>query len=787
MLVLSTLFCNAQEVLRGVVLDQNSEPISGASIRVVEFKNKGANSDFNGEFSIDLPKGLYSLKTSFIGFKTTLTAISVDVNEVPYITIVLEEDIEKLNDVIVKGKNEAQKTREEAFEVEVVQTKELKNVSVDINAILTTIPGINIRQQGGLGSAFDFSLNGLSGKQVKFFIDGIPLENFGSSLSLNNFPATLIERAEVYKGVVPIYLGADALGGAVNIITNRRKNDFLDVSYDIGSFNTHRATVNGQYYSKKGFTLQLASYYNYSDNDYRINKVDPDVDGFIIRDELGNPTGEIIDEVKRFHDAYNSQMVNIKAGLVEQTFADRLLIGVLASANENEIQHPVDPSNPFGEVVTENDVLSGSIDFEKGNLLNDKLKVKIYASISQNREKVIDTSARRYDWFGNFTERTDQTLGEFEANKTLFTFKDNLHLINSLVTYDFNEQHALLFNYSKNYIRRKGEDPARSGRIAFQEPHVVDKNIFGISYDFKLLDSRWNTSLFSKMYLLNSKGVIEDVFSNVEEDRFTSFQNNFEELGYGLATTYKISESLQLKSSFERTFRIPEGYELFGDGFLLKSNPELLPESSYNVNFGALFNTDFGNLKIKADTNVFLRESENFIAIRSEGIFSRYYNTADARSTGIEGEIRTIYNDRFFLDLNATYQNIIDRNAGDNTGADFLNNQRIANIPYLFGNARIGAKFKNVLTPTDQFTISWNTSFVNDYPLTSFVEGNPEERDTIPQQISHDVQLGYSFGEGKYNLSVLAKNVIDARIFDNFLIQQPGRAFYVKLRYYISN
>ncbi|WP_367583903.1 TonB-dependent receptor [Aquimarina sp. 2304DJ70-9] len=779
-MLLYTILCSAQGKITGLVLDKNANPISNASVRILEYKTIGTLSDLDGKFTIKVPSGTYTLEVSYVGFKKHSEIVKMDGVSNKSLTIILREEINELSDILIKGKTKAQKTREKAFEVEVIQTKELKNISVDINSVLTTIPGVNVRQRGGLGSAFDFSLNGLSGKQVKFFIDGVPLENLGSSLTLNNFPATLIERAEVYKGVVPIYLGADALGGAVNIITNQRKNNFLDVSYDLGSFTTHRATLNGRYSGKKGFVLQLSSFYNYSDNNYTIDDIE-------VRDELGNDTGIRRKDVERFHDAYNSQMIHVKTGLVDQTFADRLLIGFTLSANENEIQHPIDPQNPFGEVFTENDIISGAIEFEKNDLLKEKLKLKIYGSVAQNNEKVVDTSSRKYDWFGNFIERGDQTLGEFEASKTLFEFKDNLHLINALVTYSFNESHSVHLSYTKNYIRRKGEDPARSGRIAFQDPHIVNKNIFGISYDLKLLDSKWNTSLFTKGYVLNSEGIIEDLFTNVEEDRFTQFENTFEELGYGFASTYKILENLQAKGSFEKTFRIPEGYEVFGDGFLLKSNPELLPEESYNANLGVLFNTEVDNFKLQLDTNMFLRESENFIAIRSEGIFSRYYNTADARSAGIEGEIRTLFNDKFFVDANVTYQNIIDRNAGENAGVDFLKNQRIANIPYLFGNARIGGRFKNVIAKEDQFNISWSSYYVHDYPLTSFIEGNPEDRDIIPEQISHNLQLGYSFNKGRYNISVLARNIMDAKIYDNFEIQQPGRAFYVKLRYYISN
>ncbi len=779
-LLLGCMICSGQSRIKGLVLDAYSNPIPEASIQIIELKNRGTLSDFDGNFEFDVPSGSYTLKISFVGFKEYLKKVETKDPKTTSLTIVLQEDVKELADVLVKAKSKAQKTREKAFEVEVIQTQGLKNVSVDINSLLTTIPGVNVRQRGGLGSAFEFSLNGLSGKQVKFFIDDIPLENFGSSMSFNNFPATLIESVEVFKGVVPIYLGADALGGAVNIITNQRKNDFIDVSYDVGSFNTHRATINTQYYSDKGFVIKAFSFYNHSDNDYKIDDIE-------VRDELGNDTGIRRDNVRRFHDAYTSQMINLQTGLVDKSFADKFLIGITASANKNEIQHPIDPQNPFGEVFTKNNVINASLIYEKANLLKEKLKVKLYAAIGQNNDKVVDTSARKYDWFGEFIERGDQNLGELEFSKTLFEFKDNTHLINAFANYKINDQNALNLNFTKNYVKRKGEDPARIGRIPFNDPHSIDKNIIGVSYDLEAFDATWNTTFFGKGYFLNSQGVLEDALTNIEEDRFTKFNNTFEELGYGFASTYKFTDDIQLKGSLEKTFRIPEGYEIFGDGFLLKSNPGLLPEESYNANLGFLLQTDINKFKIRLDSNVFLRESENFIAIRSEGIFSRYYNTAAARITGVEGEIRTMYKDALFLDINATYQNSIDRNVGANARVDFLKNQRIANIPYLFGNVRIGYNAKDIFSANDKLTLSWSSYYVHDYPLTSFVEGNPEERDIIPEQFSHNAQLGYSFKNGMYNISVLARNVTDAKVYDNFDIQQPGRAFYVKLRYYLSN
>ena len=201
------------------------------------------------------------------------------------VTLILEEDVSELDNVFIVAKNEAQLLREQAFEVDVFETKNIKNTSVDVNAVLNTVPGVVVRESGGLGAPFSFTLNGFSGNQVRFFLDGIPQDNLGTALTFNNFPATLIDRVEVYKGVVPIYLGADALGGAINVVTSQNKKSFLDVSYDTGSFNTHRATLNGGYYGKKGFVTRIISFFNYSDNDYTIHSTSTTLEeGLVVRD-----------------------------------------------------------------------------------------------------------------------------------------------------------------------------------------------------------------------------------------------------------------------------------------------------------------------------------------------------------------------------------------------------------------------------------------------------------------------------------------------------------------------
>src|SRR5690606_14011740 len=217
----------------------------------------------------------------------------------------------------VMGKTVARQIEERPFNVNVIDVKQLYNTTSDLNQVLNQTSGVRIREDGGVGSNFSFSLNGFSGRQVKFFLDGIPMDNFGSSLTLNNFPTTMVERMEVYKGVLPVSLGADALGGAVNIITRSNPN-FLDLSYGYGSFNTHKAGVNAAYTdSKTGFSARINAFYNYSDNNYKVS-VSP----------IDLHTGQEgpVQEVERFHDGYQSVGGQVELGVTDKSYADKLFV-----------------------------------------------------------------------------------------------------------------------------------------------------------------------------------------------------------------------------------------------------------------------------------------------------------------------------------------------------------------------------------------------------------------------------------------------------------------------------
>jgi len=762
----------------GHVKSSTGEALIEAVI-ILEGTSFSTVTDSKGEFVLqDIPAGEYTIAISYIGHKTKNQKISIkEAEHVKLHPLVIEEE-QAINEVTVTGKNETQKIKESAFSVSTIDAKPLHNSTADINQVLNRTTGVRIREDGGLGSNFNFSLNGFSGKQIKIFLDGIPMDNFGSSLTLNNIPINLADGIQVYKGVVPVWLGSDALGGAVNVVTNQKVRNYLDASYSYGSFNTHRSSINAGYTEKKtGLTVLTNLFQNYSDNNYWVN-VEVPLNGF---DGTLDPQ---IKRLRRFHDKYRSETAQVEIGVVNKKYADKLLAGVILSNNKQDIQTGAVVDRVYGQRYRTSKTLIGTLKYKKSDLFVKGLSLTLYGAYKTGENQTVDTSARTYNWYGNYIPKPEAISGE--QSRTLYKFADNLALSNANLSYEINKTHSFNVNYSFNRFSRKGSDEVNPNNESYKHPMVLSKNIIGIAYKFDY-KRRWETTLFYKKFFQGTQTSQRvDIYVNPHQE---TVRASMAKDGFGIATTYFVLPFLQVKGSYENTFRLPDSEEVFGDAVNRLSNYDLKPEQSSNVNVGLLMNKTFHEKhRIILEANVLYRYSENFIRYELSGPNSRATNQGNVETKGVDGEIRYSYKQLFHLGVNGTYQKLINMTERESgvAGISPVYKQQIPNIPFLFGNADAGVGFNNVGFKKTRLSFNWTLNYVQFYYLYWPGLGNKGDKNKIPQQISHNLSLTYSMNDGMFNVSFECRNIADSELYDNFLLPKPGRSFAVKLRYFIS-
>ncbi len=775
---------NLTAVLYGQVTSPTGETLPGVNLILID-TNKGASTDIEGNYKINgIQPGSYRLKISSVGFQPEIQEIEISGSEPVELDIVLEQERYQSGDVVVEAKSATRRVIEQAYQVSSVSAQRLANSTSDAKGVLDRVPGVRIQQEGGLGSDYNFSLNGFSGDQVKFFIDGIPMAS-SSSMDLGDIPVNMVDHIDVYKGVVPVWLGTDALGGAVNIHTNRLHN-YADFSYSYGSFNTHRASVNGAVTNPEtGFTFRGNLFGNYSDNDY-------DVLARIVENNT------VVDTtwVPRFHDRYRSGTIKLETGYVNKPFADNLLVGIAVSGNDKQVQHGATMNTVYGGITRNNKSVTPSLRYNKKNLFTDGLDVSIYSSLSLNQSQVVDTlRGVRYNWQGEKTvvrtaDGTPSNDGELYRTNTTLDEEDFNTQINA--GYAINTRSSLAVNYSLNYFHRNAHDIEHPDNIDNKFPKAQTKQVLGLAYKFDL-SNRWSTTVFGKWFHIRSETSKELDFG-LDTRRTEAVENSQHDVGYGLASTYFVTPGLQLKLSYERTSRMPIPEEIFGDGLFVEPNPDLGPEKSHNFNLGTEY-----RLNIQDDHIVSLglggiyREAEDLIytVVTISSPKTRYDNLSKTRVMGLEGSVQYQWRETFRLGGNFTYQDITDQakrvynSSFTDTGwqTNYHYGFRIPNRPYLFANINAGLTFNDFLSQSSALNLNYFMNFVEKYSLTWTELGSGSDKYIIPRQVSHDVELGYTFGSGNYSITAECRNLFDSRLYDKYYLQKPGRAFSIKLRY----
>ena len=778
LLISISAFSQHKTMISGKVLSTEKTTVDFATV-YLKGTNYGGTTNEEGIYHLQAPAGEYTLVVSAIGYKTVEKPVKLMRGERTKMNVVISPQATELDEVVVVS-NGVTRLKRSAFNAVALDTKALQNSTQNLSEALAQAPGMKIRESGGVGSDMQLMMDGFTGKHIKIFIDGVPQEGVGSSFGLNNIPVNYAERIEVYKGVVPVGFGTDAIGGVINIITKKNWNKwFLDASYSYGSFNTHKSYVNFGQTFRSGLTYEINVFQNYSDNNYY---VDTPVKDFT----TGAINKKKIEHVKRFHDTYHNEAVIGKIGFVDKKWADRLMFGFTYSHMYKDIQTGVRQEVVFGGKYRKGYSIMPSLDYRKRDFFVRGLDVVLTANYNKNMTNNVDTSSYEYNWRGEM--RPLRMPGEQSYQNTR---SDNNNWNGTLTAnYRIGKAHTFTFNHVINAFRRSNQSLLNEDSEANAIPKETRKNISGLSYRL-MPTEHWNLSVFGKYY---NQFIAGPVATSSAQDDYIRTTNSVSAMGYGAAGTYFILKSLQAKLSYEKAYRLPTNEEMFGDEDLETGDISLKPENSDNVNLNLSYNETFGKHSVYVEGGLIYRNTKDYIQRNisdlSGGKYgATYVNHGRVETKGYNISVRYGFANWVSVGGNFTQMNVRDnvKTVTSGTNQESLTyGARMPNLPYQFANSDVTFYWRNLWKKGNTLSVTYDNLYMHSFPLYSEAVGSESEF-VVPTQFSHNLTLSYGIQNGRYNISFECRNLTNEKLYDNFSLQKAGRAFYGKVRVYFGN
>ena len=587
----------SQGTIKGKVVDKSTgEPLPSADVHLVEIK-RGTITKTDGTFVIqNVPTGNYTIEVSYVGYKKSRKKVEVKDGLTLDVEIELEQTVLSLPDVVVTGTMYERSPFEIHQPIAVLDEDKLGlRLSENLAKTLSYEPGINLEYNGSaVGRPV---IRGLSGTRILILDNG---SRIGDASDLTpdhavSFDPASVERVEIIRGPASLFYGVNALGGAINVISNdipRAVHDKLRGSLRLTgeSVNSGLAGVGFFDYGFKNFALRGEFGYR-QNNNVKIPSGELEntnsknlnssfgvayytksfSSGFAFRNYTGDygiPTRSDHEDMPRFkirRDKYEFK--------TDLKFEDKIIQGTELHLNQTNYDHR---EIEGGETATHIKIKTTNADI--------KLK---------------HSRIGKFDGMlgANFLYQSYSTIGEEK-----FFADANLYLT-SLVLYEeiglgnLTLQTGLRFDYAR--VRSK----------EFESIQAQDKK-FGV---------------FS-----SSAGVV-----------------------------YKFSDPVSVSLSFARGFRVPSLQELFAYGPHLGTqsfeigNPDLKPETSNELDLSLKLLTE----RSTADISLFLNYVNDFIYPFNTGEIDTgsnlpiyAYRSANAILRGFEAKFET----QLFKNLNAS-------------------------------------------------------------------------------------------------------------------------------------
>ena len=176
------------------MFDGSGNSLNNAEVKLVNStvsETTLSNTEGKYHFS-NISNGSYQLIVSIYGYKEFINIEIANTDLSQDLVLFSYNTEDALEDMVIHFESVKSQLEKEGFAMNVIETKDAALRNIQTNELLDRSVGVRVRQNGGLGAAVNYNLNGMSGNAVRIFINGLPISTYGSSFDLNSIPPALI-------------------------------------------------------------------------------------------------------------------------------------------------------------------------------------------------------------------------------------------------------------------------------------------------------------------------------------------------------------------------------------------------------------------------------------------------------------------------------------------------------------------------------------------------------------------------------------------------------------------
>jgi iron complex outermembrane receptor protein len=625
--------------------------------------------------------------------------------------------------------------------------------AITADALLELVPGANIDRSNGIFSKnASITMRGLNGTpRTLVLLDGIPLNKAdGGGLNWNRIIPEFINRIEVSKGPTSSVYGSNAMGGVINIITDRPSAVLQgEVKLSYGSCNT----IGGLFSlggktgpDDKGFYYTLNGFYRQGD-------------GYIMVPEETRDSMDVKNTLKE-------GLVAVKAGYQYGKKSYTEIEYSYFSDKRYDGFQVYEPGGGYNEYPTHSVRVTSNNTFSKAELLisayyQDEFYHRLSESMAAkkgNKYTLYKTDSRRIDqgiWSNltfhgkyrmTYTIGLDIRTGSVNATDTYYTSTDVMQNRGKM---DF---FALFGEYEWHIVQNKlillaglRYDIAKfhDGSYVIEEPTTL--TAFMADYPTVFSDAAWNA------------------------------------LSPKIGLKYSFSKKIDTYLSYSRGFRPAMLDDMCKNGNVTKgfklANPQLKPETIDNYEVGTNWSPLPG---ISFQPSVYISYGHDF---------QYFVSTGDSINTGGDKD-KPIIRRENVSGVRIIGAEIACRWQITNTiriAANYsFNDSRITSFDSPVENKDLTGKFIVEVPRNQVFAgIWWNNRIIQvtlTFNFKDFQWNDDENTLKTPSSNTFDLRLGHIFAK-KLTVSATVQDIFNTRYYDSKGNLSPGRFIMLNVGY----